>query len=752
MKKLTFLALAICFAMNTFAQTPCGDTVTHCYASGTYSIFDSAVDNAGDYITVTINAGDTESGYDDLVIYDTADNSGNVLYWADGDHSGVVIESTTGVISVWINGDGSYNCTDGSGGPYADLNMSISCAPAPSCLVPTDLTVSGVTTTSADLSWTAGATEAAWNIEYGATGFAQGAGATVAVIANSFEYVGLSANMSYDFYVQADCGANGTSAWAGPFTFTTPCDVVTVFPYAQGFEDLDCWSNDNASAAWQLGDGTNPGFGTPNPGSVTEGASAVFFNSYNYSSTLGESTLMSPSIDLSALTVPNLTFDYVDAGTDSGGTDVVEVVVDNGSGVVVVATMAKPQTWTPVIVDLSAYATETIKIGFRASSDYGYSNPHIDNLKVVEAPFTPPTWVGDWLLDPVAGALAVGPNAGSVGEWYASSAADVDTRACLFDDIHRFNADGTYEQIMQDQTWLEGWQGVAEGCGTPIAPHDGSNAATYTYTGETVTVIGDGAFMGLAKVHNTGEDGVSGGSINYNIVSVDENYLVVNIQYAPGADNTWQFRVRNANYTPPTTDVTFTVNTESIEEGVGPNGMYIGGGILGDAQAYAMTDADADGTWEVTLTLNEGTTGNYIFLNSPNNGGDWGAKEVLTGQECADGQYDDRLLAPVGADDYTLQHCFGSCDTDGTCSSLGIDDAELSQFTYFPNPVNNVLTIKAQASIDNITVYNMLGQAVVRATPNTNNSTVDMSELQTGAYFVQVSIDNTLKTVRVIKN
>ena len=381
-------------------------------------------------------------------------------------------------------------------------------------------------------------------------------------------------------------------------------------------------------------------------------------------------------------------------------------------------------------------------------------SPHSGNMygsiTVTEAPFTPPTWVGDWLLDPVAGALAVGPNAGSVGQWYASSAADVDTRACLFDDIHRFNADGTYQQIMQDQTWLEGWQGVAEGCGTPIAPHDGSNAATYTYTGETVTVIGDGAFMGLAKVHNTGEDGVSGGSITYNIVSVDENYLVVNIQYAPGADNTWQFRFRNANYTPPTTDVTFTVNTESIE--VGPNGMYLGGGVLGGAQAYAMTDADADGTWEVTLTLNEGTTGNYIFLNSPNDGGDWGAKEVLTGQECADGQFDDRLLAPVGADDYTLQHCFGSCDTDGTCSSLGIDDAELSQFTYFPNPVNNVLTIKAQASIENITVYNMLGQAVVRATPNTNNSTVDMSELQTGAYFVQVSIDNTLKTVRVIKN
>ena len=86
-------------------------------------------------------------------------------------------------------------------------------------------------------------------------------------------------------------------------------------------------------------------------------------------------------------------------------------------------------------------------------------------------------------------------------------------------------------------------------------------------------------------------------------------------------------------------------------------------------------------------------------------------------------------------------------------TSLSLNDVStVSNFTFFPNPVNNVLTIKAQASIDSITVYNMLGQTVVRSTPNTNDCTVDMSLLQSGAYFVQVSINNTLKTVRVIKN
>jgi hypothetical protein len=112
-------------------------------------------------------------------------------------------------------------------------------------------------------------------------------------------------------------------------------------------------------------------------------------------------------------------------------------------------------------------------------------------------------------------------------------------------------------------------------------------------------------------------------------------------------------------------NVTFSVNTANIE--VGENGMYAGGGVLGDAQAYAMADDNMDGIWEVTVSLLQGTTGSYIFLNSPTSGGDWDAKENLAGQECADeDNFNDRTLAPV-TEDTTLLHCFGSCGTDGTC-------------------------------------------------------------------------------------
>ena len=87
-----------------------------------------------------------------------------------------------------------------------------------------------------------------------------------------------------------------------------------------------------------------------------------------------------------------------------------------------------------------------------------------------------------------------------------------------------------------------------------------------------------------------------------------------------------------------------------------------------------------------------------------------------------------------------------------TPTSLGVDDNSISLFNYFPNPVNDVLTIKAQKDVDHITVYNMLGQVVKRQTPNTRDCTVDLSAMQAGAYFVQVSVDNSVETVRILKN
>lgn len=106
----------------------------------------------------------------------------------------------------------------------------------PPCVQPVNLNASGVTDTSANLSWvTGGATS--WNIEYGPAGFTQGTGTAFSTSNNPHTLNGLAGSTVYDFYVQDSCSDGSLSAWAGPFTFKTNCNSSPItLPFNDGFE------------------------------------------------------------------------------------------------------------------------------------------------------------------------------------------------------------------------------------------------------------------------------------------------------------------------------------------------------------------------------------------------------------------------------------------------------------------------------------------------------------------------------------
>ncbi len=65
---------------------------------------------------------------------------------------------------------------------------------------------------------------------------------TVVTGTNPHALTGLSANYSYDFYVRAICGVGDSSAWAGPYSFVTPCNTAAI-TYTQDFTTwpMQCW-------------------------------------------------------------------------------------------------------------------------------------------------------------------------------------------------------------------------------------------------------------------------------------------------------------------------------------------------------------------------------------------------------------------------------------------------------------------------------------------------------------------------------
>ena len=160
---------------------------------------------------------------------------------------------------------------------------------------------------------------------------------------------------------------------------------------------------------------------------------------------------------------------------------------------------------------------------------------------------------GSWSLAPEAGALKVGSTAGD-GSWWSNTSEHLTTRACLFDDEYVFNADGSFSNVLGSETWLEGFQvGEGnEGCGAPIAPHNGSNSATYTVdeTAGTITIVGSGAFLGLAKANNQNEQGTPNDDTIVYTYSLSEggSVLTIGLTGFDGGGAHWTYRLaRNAS-------------------------------------------------------------------------------------------------------------------------------------------------------------------------------------------------------------
>lgn len=87
-----------------------------------------------------------------------------------------------------------------------------------------------------------------------------------------------------------------------------------------------------------------------------------------------------------------------------------------------------------------------------------------------------------------------------------------------------------------------------------------------------------------------------------------------------------------------------------------------------------------------------------------------------------------------------------------TDAVLGVTDNELAAFSVYPNPTSDVLNIKASQDIDNVTVFNLLGQNVASFTKNEiTNSSIDLSELSKGLYLVKITSGDKTQTLRVTK-
>ena len=86
---------------------------------------------------------------------------------------------------------------------------------------------------------------------------------------------------------------------------------------------------------------------------------------------------------------------------------------------------------------------------------------------------------------------------------------------------------------------------------------------------------------------------------------------------------------------------------------------------------------------------------------------------------------------------------------DGSLSAPSFDNAN---FTYYPNPVKDVLNLSYVSNISKVVVLNLLGQQMITANINETQGQLDLSALASGSYLVKITTeDNLEKAIKVIK-
>jgi len=462
------------------------------------------------------------------------------------------------------------------------------------------------------------------------------------------------------------------------------------------------WSDDfeasELSSDWTLTQaGDTDANWTLSTSRANSGSQSIFHDDANAATNGYNNWMITPTFDLSGATAPQLIyFDNVNYVTWAEEHNVLYSTDYSGDATTATwttlnSTIGTEDTWVEYTYALPTESSVTV--AFQYLGDYA-SEWYIDDVSIAEAP-TEPAMEVSASTDGASATFSF-----TIDNFTVGAAGDTGVDGHIH---YSLNGGSTVMVYSADDLTLSDLPNgdhsiVFELVDDAHASLDPAVTATVEFSTFDGTVACDGS---LSHTYGNNESGVlftstnEGGTVTVTVTGSTESgydYLIVRngageVLYNASGDHTGQAITSEdgtltvevdsdgsvSGYTLDfavtcgtlQANVTFTVNTANIT--VGENGMYLGGGVFGGATAHAMSDADGDGTWEVTVAMDPGTTGNYIFLNSPNSDSDWGTKENLEGQDCADpANYNDRILPEITGD-MTIQHCFGSCESDGTC-------------------------------------------------------------------------------------
>lgn len=590
----------------------------------------------------------------------------------------------------------------------------------PSCLIPTTLTAENITSNSATLSWVGTGTN--YTLEYGPIGFTPGTGVTQSNVTPPMNISGLDNTRSYSFHVKEECSLTDSSSYSEPITFMTLCGpeiaptlVQTFDSYISNAPNPLCWSESKGTLQ------TIPTSLTIENGKWTNEAFAGTFGNSNSARINLRSTskdwFISNQIDLGDGSIPfQLKYDvalttYLDSDYRmiEFGNHIVKVIISTDGGITWEnANTIKTYDNSSLVSDtrqtetiaLTGY-TGIVKIGFYAETFN--SSPdiyfYIDNFIIEKSTIcTVPTAISSSAITHNSATISWAP-------------AGVET---------------SWEYVIQP---ISTGSPPMTGISTSMSSVDitnlsvGTNYEVYLRSVCSETEVSD---WSSALFFNTLQIGT--GSTCENAIPI----ISSDLPYTTN-DNTSNY----GNHYSGVAGINCGISTNFLN---GNNVVY----------AYTATN---DGTINIELNPQESNVGLFVY----------GACNLI-GNTCIAGAVNDTNSNPININGLSIeagqtfyimissltppQSTAYTLTITGTLETETFND---ENFSYYPNPVKDILNLSYSEKISSISIFNIMGQKVIQKTVNATQSQIDISSLKTGVFLVKVNSGNQTKSIKIIK-
>ncbi|MDI9256667.1 fibronectin type III domain-containing protein [Flavobacterium sedimenticola] len=188
--------------------------------------------NPADKIKITFNSFFATSPFE-FYVHDGATTASPAFpqvngYSGSSNPSPVTYISTGSSLTIYYYSD-DFSLSD------PGFNITVLCESGSTCFTPSNPLTGSVTTTTANVSWTAASgTPPGYDIFYSTNSAATPGAPQFTNVTSPFNITGLTGGTTYYYWVRSNCGAT-QSAWVGPSAaFTTICTPVGV-PYIENF-------------------------------------------------------------------------------------------------------------------------------------------------------------------------------------------------------------------------------------------------------------------------------------------------------------------------------------------------------------------------------------------------------------------------------------------------------------------------------------------------------------------------------------